>query len=74
MTPPTVPPAFTPDQRRALERLAAADGPLRCPACGGPLTRNPVGPTDRVSYVRHRVWLICTACRRSASVDPRPTR
>jgi hypothetical protein len=68
------PPGFSADQRRTLERLAAADGPLPCPACGGPMSRSPVGPTNRVSYVRHRVWLICTACRRSASVDLPPPR
>lgn len=64
-----VPPGFTPDQRRTLSRLAAASGPMRCPACGGPISRNDVEPAHRVSYVRHRVWLICADCRRSAAVD-----
>jgi uncharacterized protein with PIN domain len=42
---------------------------MRCPACGGPISRNDVEPAHRVSYVRHRVWLICADCRRSAAVD-----
>lgn len=56
-------------QRRALERALHEGDPLHCPVCGTELTRQNVQPTPEVSYVRHRVWVLCPGCRRTASLD-----
>lgn len=58
-------------QRRELEQALGNDGPLRCPVCQTGLTRQLVEPTAQVSYVRHRVWVLCPGCRRTASLDVR---
>jgi hypothetical protein len=60
---------YTADQRRRLQDLLRAGQPLVCPACGGSLTQQRVAPPGEVSYVRRRVLLICTVCRRSAALD-----
>ena len=62
-------PSFDADQRKTLARAVAEDEPLVCPACGGDVTRQEVARPPEVSYVRHRVWLLCTGCRRSGAVD-----
>lgn len=58
-------------QRRVLQQEMAttAAGPLTCPACGGAVVRSPVTAPPGVSYVRHRVLLVCAGCRRSAALD-----
>lgn len=61
--------SFTERERRVLARAVADEDPLTCPACGGDVTRQEVARPPEVSYVRHRVWLLCTACRRSGAVD-----
>lgn len=66
--------AFTTEQRRTLEQLAAGTGPMACPVCGATLVVNDVPGGHRISYVRHRVWVICPSCRRSAAVDVRIDR
>lgn len=63
-------PSFTADERRVLARAVAEDeGTLTCPACGGEVNRQAVPQPKEVSYVRHRVWLLCTSCKRSGAVD-----
>lgn len=62
-------PSFDADQRKVLARAAAEDARLTCPACGGDVTRQEVARPPEVSYVRLRVWLLCTACKRSGAVD-----
>lgn len=62
-------PSFNAEERRALARALAVDRALRCPACGGPIDRQPVPRPREVAYVRHRVWLLCTSCKRSGAVD-----
>lgn len=62
-------PSFTADERRALARAVAAGDELRCPVCGGPIDRQPVPRPREVAYVRQRVWLLCTSCKRSGAVD-----
>ncbi len=56
-------------QRRALAAALSSGSQLRCPACGGPVTTQAVRPRPEVSYVRHRVWVLCLDCRRTATVD-----
>jgi hypothetical protein len=60
---------FTAEQRRAIAAALVTDSAATCPACGATLTRQDVPPTPGVAYVRHRVWVLCPGCRRSASVD-----
>ena len=66
--------AFNAAERRALEAALRADQPLRCPHCRVELSAQPVDRSPEVSYVRHRVWVLCHACRRTASLDRPPGR
>jgi hypothetical protein len=61
--------SFNRAQRVELERAMKQKEPLVCPECGILLTQQVVVPPENVSYVRQRVWLMCTKCRRSAAVD-----
>ena len=65
-------PSFTAEERRVLAAALAGDEPLECPACGGGLSRREVSRPPEVSYVRHRVWLLCTGCGRSGAIDLPP--
>lgn len=58
-------------ERRKLGEAANEGEPLRCPVCGSPVRELPVPPKRDVAYVRHRLWLICTGCGRSAAIDVR---
>jgi hypothetical protein len=62
-------PSFSAEERRVLARAVADGGALECPACGGEVTRQEVARPPEVSYVRHRTWLLCTACKRTGAVD-----
>lgn len=62
---------YTRAERLELERMVRDKRELRCPACGGRVSAQDVPPPPGVSYVRHRVWLVCLECKRSASVDRR---
>lgn len=64
--------SFSGAERKALARALADDAPLSCPACGGTVTRQEVRRPEEVAYVRRRVWLLCTTCRRSGAVDLPP--
>jgi uncharacterized protein with PIN domain len=59
-------------ERRALEEALRAGASLRCPVCDVPLDVQDVDPPVEVSYVRHRVWVLCPQCRRTASLDRKP--
>ncbi|MGH7504793.1 MAG: hypothetical protein ACRELX_04050, partial [Longimicrobiales bacterium] len=61
--------AYTREQRQRLSDAVRAGEALVCPACGERVVKRAVEPRDDVSYVRRRVLLLCTACRRSVSVD-----
>lgn len=65
--------SYTAEERRALARALASapadDAPLTCPACGGAVNRQRVPRPEEVAYVRRRVWLLCSGCRRSGAVD-----
>jgi hypothetical protein len=63
--------SYTAEQRRAIAALLEQEAAAVCPACGATLTQQAVQPSPGVSYVRHRVWVLCPGCRRSASVDVR---
>lgn len=61
--------SFNARERQALARALAAGDTLECPACGGEVTRQKVRRPEEVAYVRKRVWLLCSGCRRSGAVD-----
>lgn len=60
---------YTREQRAALERAVREREALRCPACGERVVESRVAPRADVAYVRRRIWLLCSGCRRSASLD-----
>ena len=43
--------------------------PPACPTCSTPLLARPIPPREDVAYVRHRIWLLCPHCQRSALLD-----
>lgn len=61
--------SFTAAERRTLEAALRAGEPLHCPACNAAVTQHPVQAPPGVSYVRHRVLLVCAGCRRSGAVE-----
>jgi hypothetical protein len=61
--------AYTREQRGEIERAIRGGEAARCPACSEPLIERQVPPRQDVAYVRRRLWLVCPACRRTASVD-----
>jgi hypothetical protein len=40
-----------------------------CPRCSTPLLSRPIPPREDVAYVRHRIWLLCPQCQRSALLE-----
>lgn len=64
--------AYDAAERRALEAALREGRPLRCPECDVPLSAQRVDRSPEVSYVRHRVWVLCPQCRRTASLDRPP--
>lgn len=64
---------FTAAERHALENALRQNRPLRCPHCAVELSRQTVERPHAVSYVRHRLWVLCPHCRRTAALDaPHP--
>ena len=55
--------------RRAIQAALGSGASLTCPACGASLAVSDVPQPSAVSYVRRRVRVVCTGCRRTASVD-----
>lgn len=64
-----MPEGYTREQRNALEQAVRNGEELRCPACGERVMESRVGPRADVAYVRRRIWLLCSGCRRSTSLD-----
>lgn len=63
---------FSAAERRALESSLARGAPLRCPHCDVLMVQQEVERPESVSYVRHRVWVLCPRCKRTAGLDRRP--
>ena len=63
--------SYSREERLALEQALQRHAELRCPVCGSSMNRQDVVPPANVSYVRHRVWLMCAGCKRSVSLDQR---
>jgi hypothetical protein len=61
--------SYREDARRRLAAELKRDGTPVCPECGGALTVTALHPPPGVPYVRRRVLVICTQCRRSATLD-----
>jgi uncharacterized protein with PIN domain len=60
--------SYTAEQRRTIA-AALVTGDAACPVCGAELARQTVEPAPGVAYVRKRIWVLCPACRRTASLD-----
>jgi transposase-like protein len=55
---------------KALRASLAAEGPPTCPRCKATMNRRTLGGGSfGLGYARHRDWLICPVCRRSAIFD-----
>ena len=67
----TRPGSFDAGQRQTLAERLAAGGPAFCPVCSAPVSVSDVRPPEGVSYVRRRVLVLCTGCRRTAALDVR---
>jgi uncharacterized protein with PIN domain len=63
---------YTAAERRALARALARGESPGCPTCGAPVTLQEVERPANVSYVRHRVWVLCPSCKRTGAVDVEP--
>jgi hypothetical protein len=57
-------------RRRIADQLALGKAP-RCPVCDSPLAQSAVATPPGVPYVRKRLLLVCSRCRRSATLDAR---
>lgn len=57
------------EDRRVIQAALGSGASLTCPACGALLAVSDVPQPSAVSYVRRRVRVVCTGCRRTASVD-----
>lgn len=68
---PTRPGSFDARQRQTLAEQLAAGGPIFCPVCNAPVSVSDVRPPEGVSYVRRRILVLCTGCRRTAALDMR---
>jgi hypothetical protein len=60
---------FDATARRGFEQDLRQGRSPCCPFCGIELKAQPVEPSAQVSYVRRRLWVLCPACRRSATID-----
>jgi hypothetical protein len=60
---------YTREQRATLERAVRQGEALCCPVCGERVAESRLAPRRDVAYVRQRVWLLCSGCRRSATLD-----
>lgn len=64
--------AYSAAQRRTLGQAIRAGVAPDCPVCGTPVVVRAVERPEEVAYVRHRVWILCPACKRTAAVDADP--
>jgi hypothetical protein len=60
---------YTREHRHALDQAVRKGEALRCPVCGERVVESRVDPRADVAYVRRRIWLLCSGCRRSTSLD-----
>jgi hypothetical protein len=57
--------------RRRIEETLRRGDDLRCPDCDTLLVGRRLDAPPGVSYVRHRILIICPACHRSGGFDAR---
>ena len=53
---------FEPHEVEHIRAALTAGSDLSCPRCEGLFDRTDVPPRNDVSYMRDRLWLICTTC------------
>jgi hypothetical protein len=56
-------------ERKRIEDAHSSGRVPDCPGCDVPLDRQVVEPLEGVSYVRHRVVLVCPSCGSHAALD-----
>lgn len=62
---------YTAAQRAELALQLKQARELQCPQCGCAVERTDVPPRSDVSYVRRRVWILCSQCDRTVILDQR---
>lgn len=63
---------FTPEEEKRIREAFAATSSAECPRCQVAMTSREIGGGSfGLGYARHREWLICPQCRRSAIFDVR---
>jgi hypothetical protein len=62
---------YTRDEEERLLASLREGSPPECPRCGRRLVEEAVPPRPELPYVRDRVWLVCSGCRRSIVIDRR---
>lgn len=62
---------YTREEEERLVRVLREGGPPLCPRCGAGLATRDVPPSEAISYVRDRLWLVCPRCRTSLVLDRR---
>lgn len=65
---------FTADEEKDLRESLRTGIPPECPRCKSGLEVHDVEPRKGVPYVRRRVWLVCSHCKRSVVVNRSKTR
>jgi hypothetical protein len=60
---------FSRGELSGIQAVVRERGTPRCPSCSVPLLSRRIPPRDDVAYVRHRLWLLCPECGRSALVE-----
>ncbi|MDH5590086.1 MAG: hypothetical protein OEZ37_08555, partial [Gemmatimonadota bacterium] len=62
-------PTFSADQTAMIRSALGGEVPPVCPSCSVPLDSRRIDPRPDVSYVRTRIWLSCSVCRRAVVLD-----
>ena len=65
----TPPQSFTTTEESRIRAAVRAGADVPCPRCGCLMEPHDIPPIDDVSYVRHRLWLLCVGCRRGIVLD-----
>ena len=60
---------YAAEHRRVLTAALRSGAPLECPVCGAAVQIMRLPPAPDIAYVRNRVRVRCTGCRRTATLD-----
>ncbi len=65
---------FSAVEQERIEFVYRTGEPLMCPACDVSLDERTVPPSSFVSYVRHRLLVVCPSCQGHHVLDRRKPR